>query len=257
MLATKPTPPNNIMDDSQKLGNKLRFERAVKEGVVRDKSNPIWDYEDLLPDGPILDIGCGQSDVLLGFAATDRTLMALDAEPLQLQWLEQLAKLQPGARLENWHFLTGFFPQTTLPAHQYALISFSNLLHFLPLEECIDAIAGLAPCMMSGTQLYVRVHSNSHAQNQVDDPEERYDYFKHYFSVQDIARLFPPQEFEQLYLADISSAYTKEDKDFDALWVREWHRQQGVRNTERIEQVVQEHLASSSHNQLTILVRKR
>lgn len=245
------------MDDSQKLKYELHFEQAIKEGVSRDKRNPIWDYEDLLPAGPALDIGCGQSDILLGFAATDRTLIAFDAEPLQLQWLEQLAQLQPGTKLENWHFLTGSFPQIPPPAHQYALISLSNLLHFLPLEECVTAIASLLPCMVSGTQLYIRVHSDSHAQNQVDNPAERYDYFKHYLTAEDIARLFPPEEFEQLYLAEVSSVYTKEDKDFDALWVRAWCRQQGVYDAERIEQYVQMQLTDGSHNYLTALVKKR
>jgi SAM-dependent methyltransferase len=245
------------MDASQTLKNKLLFEKASAEGVVRDRHNPIWDYADTLLDGPIIDIGCGQSDILLGFAATNRTLIAFDTEPLQLEWLKQLAQLQVGVKLENWHFLVGSFPSTPLPAHQYALISFSNLLHFLPWEECITAIADLASYVVPGTQLYVRVHSDRHVQNQVDDPAERYDYFKHYFTTKDIEFLFPAGEFQYLYLAEVTSAYTKEDKDFDTLWVREWCHQQGVYNTVRIEQITQEQLSDGSHNYLTALVRKR
>ena len=245
------------MDADQILKNKLLFEKACAEGVTRDRHNPIWDYEDDLIDGPVIDIGCGQSDILLCFAATDRTLVAFDAEPLQLEWLSQLSGIQQDVKPENWHFVTGTFPTSPLPAHKYALISFSNLLHFLTLEECVTSIAGLAPHLVSGTQLYIRVHSASHEQNQVEDPEVRYDYFKHYFTPQDVARLFPQEEFEQLYFAEVHSVYTKQDKNFNALWVREWLYQQGEYNAERIEQAIQAQLADGSHTHLTALVRKR
>ncbi|MGI4736256.1 MAG: methyltransferase domain-containing protein [Janthinobacterium lividum] len=245
------------MEASQKLRNELLFEKTSAEGVVRDGHNPIWDYEDDLLDGPVIDIGCGQSDILLCFAATDRTLVAFDAEPLQLQWLKQLASLQPSAKLENWHFLAGTFPTSPLPAHQYALIGLSNVLHFFPLEECVTAVTSLIPYMVSGTQLYVRVHSASHEQSKVDDPEVRYDYFKHYFTPQDIARLFPQEEFEQLYFAEVRSAYTRQDKEFDALWVRTWFHQQGDYDAVRIEEAVQAQLADGSHTHLTALMRKR
>jgi hypothetical protein len=245
------------MDDSQKLKNKLLFEKASTEGVVRDGHNPIWDYEDALPDGPIIDVGCGQSDILLGFAATSRTLVAFDAEPLQLQWLEQLVALQPGADLKRWHFHVGTFPTCPLPIYKYALISFSNLLHFLTLDECVTSVTALAPYMVPGTQVYVRVHSANHALNKIDDQEERYDYFKHYFTPQDIALLFPPEEFEQLYLAEVNSVYTKQDKEFNALWVREWLYQHGEYDAESIEQAIHAQLADGSHTHLTALVRKR
>jgi hypothetical protein len=244
------------MDDSQKLKNKLLFEKASIEGVVQEGLNPIWDYEDDLLDGPIIDIGCGQSDILLGFAATNRTLVAFDAEPLQLQWLKQLARLQPGADMENWHFHVGTFPATPLPAYKYALIGFSNLLHFLTLEECVTAIAGLAPNMVPGTQLYVKVHSSNHEQNKVADPKLRYNYFKHYFTPQDIARLFPHEDFEQLYFAEVSSAYTKKDKEFNAFWVKEYYHQEGVYDAKQIEEAIQAQLEGSS-TYITTLVRKR
>ena len=245
------------MDDSQKLKYKLHFEQAVKEGIARDKRNPIWDYEDILLDGPIIDIGCGQSEILLGFAVTDRTLIAFDAEPLQLQWLEQLAQLQLGVNLKNWHFLTGYFPDTPLPAHQYALICFSNLLHFLPLEACMAAVVGLTPYMKEGTQIYIRVHSDNHPQNKDKNQDERYSFFKHYFTTQDIAHLFPSHEYEWLYVTELNSIYNKEDKDFIALWVKEWCHQNGIFDTESVEQAIKDQLADGYHNHITALVRKR
>jgi hypothetical protein len=85
----------------------------------------------------------------------------------------------------------------------------------------------------------------------------RYDYFKHYFTTQDIAQLFPHEEFEQLYFAEVSSVYTKADKAFDELWVREWFHQNGKLGAEAIEQKAQKHLADNSHTQIITLVRKR
>lgn len=243
------------MEAEHKLLWQLYFEQSLVEGVTRNGHNPIWDYEDELIDGPIIDIGCGQSDILLGFAATDRQLFALDMEPLQLSWLKQLAENQPDSKLENWHFLLASFPTSPLPAHKYALVCLSNFLHFYPLAETVAHIISLTPYLTSGTLLYVHVHSHRHLHNNPDDPNS-HDYFKHYFAIQDFAQLFPHENFEQLYLAEVNSAYTKKDNTFTRRWVEKYF-QQSKHTAEEIEQAVQEQLTASSHAHITALFRVR
>lgn len=244
------------MDAPTKLYWKLCFDKASTEGVIRDSHNPLWDYEDELIDGPVIDIGCGQSDILLGLAATDRNLLGLDAEPLQLQWLRQLALAQPGTNLENWRFIRGFFPATPLPESKYALVAFSNLLHFYPLAECVTIVADLEPYLVKGSLVYVKVHSHNHLLNKAGNSQS-HDYFKHYFTTQDFSELFPPEKFERMYIAEIDKIYNKADKKFAGQWVKEWCYQVGEYDDEIIQQHIQEQLAESSHTDITAIFRRR
>jgi SAM-dependent methyltransferase len=138
-----------------KLYWQLHFEQFSNEDLLRDSTNPLWDYENELIEGPLLDIGCGQSEVLLRFATTARALYALDTVPLQLDLLKKRVLTQPSANLANWYFLEQAFPATPLPNHQYALIVLSNLLHFFPLAECLPLGTILLGSTAPGSLVYV------------------------------------------------------------------------------------------------------
>lgn len=235
---------------------KLYAESFSNKEVIRGNHNPIRDYEDELIEGPVIDIGCGQSPFLLEFATTTRRLFALDNEPFQLALLKQRVLAEPDATIENWHFLGASFPDEPLPDQKYALIVLSNLLHFFTLSECLTTSASILPYTVQGSLVYVKVHSHRHYVNRPDNPA-RFDYFKHYFTAQDLERIFRPEDFERIYLAEIDKLDSAAEIKFTCHWLDEWFKHNGITNSATIEQVKQDYLASKSQSEISAIFKKR
>lgn len=116
----------------------LYYTNFPVDKILRQTHNPIREYEVELIEGAIIDIGCGQSSFLLDFINTDREIIAIDSEQIQLDFLRDRVKSQKNAKLENWTFQCSNFPVDKLPEKEYSLIIFSNILHFFTLGECIE-----------------------------------------------------------------------------------------------------------------------
>lgn len=81
------------MDKSMKVYWQVVFEKQSNTEILRQLSNPIRQYESDMIDGAIIDIGCGQSPFLLDFLNSNRELIAIENEQIQLDYLRKRVEI--------------------------------------------------------------------------------------------------------------------------------------------------------------------
>jgi hypothetical protein len=122
-----------------------------------------------------------------------------------------------GADSENWEFLTNDIQNDTLPDGTYSIVILYSILHFFSLQECREIIEKIKVHLVKGSLISICVHSTKFWAN---DPtwEDNNEYFKHYFTQEDLNELFSSTEFDRSYSADIERAYGAKDGEISALW---------------------------------------
>lgn len=203
-----------------RLNSEATFEVLNNDRFLRELHNPLCEFDNDMIDGPLLEIACGHTSILLDYVKSDRKLIAVDNDSFQLDLLKKRVK-QFSPNLDNWEFLNLTFPKDPIPSNNYAAIILSNILHFYSLKKCIEMGKRIYDIAVEGTLIYIAVHSSSYYTNYPDDPDNN-EYFKHYFEGSDFEKIFPTNKFECVYSAHIEKAKTKSiveivDKWFDKI----------------------------------------
>lgn len=127
---------------------------AVRFGAELREQDPDTEFLDAaldgLPDGPVLDVGCGPAQVSGYLIAHGRTAVGLDIAP---GMLAAAARLVPGAALLAADLLALPLRQASCAG---AVASYS--LHHLPKARLGTALAGLAGALKPGGVLVVITH---------------------------------------------------------------------------------------------------
>jgi SAM-dependent methyltransferase len=155
-----------------------------------------------LPDGPVLDVGCGPAQVSRYLIARGRTAIGLDIAP---GMLAEAARLVPAARLAAADLLALPLRPATCAA---AVASYS--LHHLPRSRLGGAVAGLARALKPGGVLVVITHggggeewldrSEGHVVVSTYSPAELAGLMSDCGLAPELTRVRPPEEGE--YPAD-------------------------------------------------------
>ncbi|RYG04994.1 MAG: class I SAM-dependent methyltransferase [Chitinophagaceae bacterium] len=244
------------MDESLKTYFQLVFEDYSNDDLLLQLHNPLREYDNELIDGTIVDVGCGQSAVLLDYATTKRKLIGIDSEQFQLDFLKKRVALEPEATLQNWSFLKQEFPRNGLPKEDYAAVIFSDLLHFFTIEECAHIAHLVTNCTKTGCIIFVKVHSYRHpGYNEISD--ENNDYFKHFFTVADLDRVFTDEFYERIYSAEIEKLPSKEERNLQEKWIKRLYKAVGVTDKKLIEEEVNRQRANDREAQIIALFRRK
>lgn len=230
--------------------------RLKPNSYLLNQANPIQEYKDLLIDGAVLDIGCGQSGFLLEFATSGRELIAIDNDQLQLDFMKKrLLELSP-ENSGKWKFHRNTFPKDKIPNNKYTLIVLSNILHFFTLKDCIKIGKQLLDHCSKGTLVYVCVHSYRHYHNNPDDPDNN-SYFKHYFTYADLEKAFPKELFEIIYQADVSRNLPKLEREIINDWLEQSMRAEGYNDPYEIMEMKSDYLQDLIHTNLNVIFRRK
>jgi cyclopropane fatty-acyl-phospholipid synthase-like methyltransferase len=163
-------------------------------------------------------MGCGQTSPLIKYAGiAGRRLIGIDNEASQLVRLRSRMTEIAGADNKEWELITGDLQHNPLPDGPYAMVVMYNILHFFSLKECKEIIAKLAQHLVKGSLISICVHSTKHLANDPANPDAMA-YFKHFFSQKDLDALFPANQFDRIYRADVERNYEKKDSEVTALW---------------------------------------
>jgi SAM-dependent methyltransferase len=243
------------MEDSLKVYWQITFEKVTNREMLRYLYNPLREYEDELIEGAIVDVGCGQSPILMDFAASNRELIAIDNEEFQLSYLKKRVENE-GLNMSNWKFLNQSFPQDGLPDIKFSLMIFSNVLHFYSLDECVEIGDLISNKSSHGTLIYVVVHSSTYYKNNPGDPGN-HDYFKHYFTSDDLNKVFPAKLFDRLYFADIEKESSKFEMAIQEEWLDRLIKSQGIKKRREIAEIKRESLKDTRNSDLHLILRRR
>jgi SAM-dependent methyltransferase len=244
------------MDESMKIYWKLYSEFFSNEAVLRNLSNPLREYENEFIDGAMIDIGCGQSSLLLDFSATGREMIAVDNEQMQLDYLKQRVINQATAKIDKWRFCLIDFPNEELLEATYSLMIFSNILHFFSLEECILIGRQVEKKASPGTFVYVSVHSVKFYANNPDNPTNN-EYFKHYFSIEDLEKVLTLDKFERIYYAEVDKIDSKIDQKLTSLWLDTLLEKDGVKNPKMVAKIKKDYLKNKYQSDIVAIFRKK
>ena len=192
-------------------------ETFTTDDLIRGLHNPLRDYENEFVDGAIVDIGCGQTTFLFDYITTNRKLIGIDNEQFQLDQLKNrldaLTIAGPNIELLNLTLLND-----SLPPETYSVVFLANILHFFNLVQCQNIITQLKLNLVSGSFIYVWVHSDKYYANDPDNPENN-EYFKHYFTLHDLDNLFIPSGFERLLFTETERLFSKKEMQAQEKWL--------------------------------------
>jgi SAM-dependent methyltransferase len=186
--------------------------------ILKNDFNPVYQFDDQLVDGAIIDIGCGQTSPLIKYAGIPgRKLIGIDNEAFQLKKLRSRMTEMAGAASEEWALVSSDIQHDPLPDGKYAMVILYNILHFFSLKECAEILKKLNEHLIAGSLISICVHSTKYYKNDPANPHNN-EYFKHYFTQEDLDLLFTPKNFERLYRADIERIYGKKDQEVSEIW---------------------------------------
>jgi len=188
------------------------------DDILKNDFNPVYRFDDQLVDGAILDIGCGQTSPLIQYAdISDRRLIGIDNEVSQLEKLRSRMTEIAGAESEQWELITSDIQHEALPVGKYAMVILYNILHFFSLQECSELIEKIYGHLITGSLISICVHSTKYYMNDPANPHNN-EYFKHYFTQEDLDLLLPAKNFERIYRADVERIYGKKDHEVSIKW---------------------------------------
>lgn len=206
------------MDETLKMYWQLYYELCSNELMIHTCHNPLRNFEEQFIEGPILELGCGQSSFLVEYSKTGREIFAIDNEDFQLDLLKKRIESYAGKEAGKLHLLNITIPKKEIPKEIFSLVIASDFLHFFSLEEGRKIISQIVSRTQKGSLIYIRVHSKSHSYSQSLDPG-LHKYFKHFFSEADLTKLFNEKFFERIIFSDtVQSLRSKFTRDMEMKW---------------------------------------
>jgi hypothetical protein len=89
------------------------------------------------------------------------------------------------------------------------------------MAQCREIISQVKLNIVSGSFIYVWVHSDKYYSNDPSDPENN-EYFKHYFTLADLDNLFIPSGFERLLFSETERLFSKKEMQTQEKWLEKY-----------------------------------
>ncbi len=105
----------------------------------------------------------------------------------------------------------------------------SNVLHLLSSEEEAELVENVKKYIRKYSVIVVTVHSDRHRSNRQDNPF-RFEYFKRYYNMSDLYKLFQQEEFDYLFVSETH----QEPTPYDIQFIKEWMTQHCTVNKKSI-----------------------
>ncbi|WP_033959047.1 class I SAM-dependent methyltransferase [Psychroserpens jangbogonensis] len=201
------------MDETLRIYWKLYNEIFTNEILIHKSHNLLRKFEEEFIEGPILELGCGQSNFLVEFSKTGKEIFAIDNEEFQLNLLKKRIESYAGKDAGKLHLLNITIPEKEIPQEIFSLVIATDFLHFFPMRGCKNIISQIISRTQKGSLIYIKVHSKSHSYNDTSDTGI-HEYYKHFFTEKDFTELFDDKYFERIIFSNtvqnIRSKFTRE-----------------------------------------------
>ncbi len=241
------------MDIQMRLYWEAYSENFTTNDLIRGLHSHLRDYENEFVNGAIVDIGCGQTTFLFDYTSSNRKLIGIDNEQFQLDQLKnRLDALSiTGADIELLNLALLSDP---LPSQTYSVVFLANILHFFNLAQCDEIITQLKLNLVSGSFIYVWVHSDKYYANDPTNPENN-EYFKHYFTLADLDNLFIPSGFERLLFSESERLFSKKEMQTQEKWLEKYLDHLEIFDERERESIKDEELINHPENDIICIYR--
>jgi SAM-dependent methyltransferase len=188
--------------------------------MIHKCHNLLRNFEEEFIEGPILELGCGQSNFLVEFSKTGKEIFAVDNEEFQLNFLKKRIESYAGNDAGKLHLLNITIPEKEIPQGIFSLVIASDFLHFFSIDDCKIIISQIISRTQKGSFIYVRVHSQSHSYSNSKDPG-MHQYFKHFFTESDLVELFEEKYFERMIFSNtVQNIRSKFTREMELAWTK-------------------------------------
>ncbi|WP_284653498.1 class I SAM-dependent methyltransferase [Flavobacterium terrisoli] len=206
------------MDETLRMYWELFNESCSNELMIHKSHNPLRNFEEEFIEGPILELGCGQSSFLVEYSKTGKEIFAIDNEDFQLSLLKKRIESYAGKQAGKLHLLNITIPKKEIPKEVFSLVIMSDFLHFFSIEDCGKIINQIASRTQKGSLIYIKAHSISHSYFKSTEPG-LHQYYKHFFSETDLPKLFDKKYFERIMFSDtVQSVRSKFSREMQIKW---------------------------------------
>lgn len=186
--------------------------------MIHKSTNLLREFEEEFIEGPILELGCGQSNFLVEYSKTGKEIVAIDNEEFQLDLLKKRIESYSGKNIGELQLLNITIPKNEIPKKIFSLVIVSDFLHFFSLDECKKIISQIVARTQKGSLVYVKVHSTKHSYSTSEDPEV-HEYYKHFFTENDLTNLFDEKHFERMIFSNsVQNIRSKFTRDMQNKW---------------------------------------
>lgn len=186
--------------------------------MIHKNHNLLRKFEEEFIEGPIIELGCGQSSFLVEFSKTGKEIFAIDNEDFQLDLLKKRIESYAGKDAGKLHLLNITIPEKEIPKEIFSLVIASDFLHFFSMDECKNIISQIISRTQKGSLIYVQAHSKSHSYSDSPNPE-LHKYFKHFFTENDLIELFDEKYFERMiFSSTVQSIRSKFTREMETKW---------------------------------------
>ncbi len=206
------------MEETLRMYWELYNELCPNELMIHKSHNPLRNFEEEFIEGPMLELGCGQSSFLVEYSKTGKEIFAIDNEDLQLNLLKKRIESYAGKQAGKLHLLNITIPKKEIPKEIFSIVIMSDFLHFFSMDDCIKINKQIVSRTQKGSLIYIKVHSKSHAYFKSSDPG-MHQYYKHFFSEADLPKLFDDKYFERIMFSEtMQSVRSKFSREIEVKW---------------------------------------
>lgn len=128
----------------------------------------------------------------------------------------------------------------------------SNFLHFFNIEECTRIVHQIKERTITGSLIYVGVHSDKYYANNPNDPNNN-DYFKQ----EDMDILFESESFDKIYSADIQRTSSKLDNLVTNNWLEKYFTSLGITDKKKITMMKEGYLNGKGEADLICIYQRK
>src|SRR5688572_10430924 len=145
-----------IMDISKVMAD-LTFEIYSDQEFKGEYLNPFILYEDEF-NGNLLDIGCGQSPVILSMLGSELNLYGIDQDPKQIEYLlTRVERLSPGRVVETY---SASFAPEIFKEIKFNYIVLENVLHLVQeIPDPLVFLESVEKVMAPNARILIQVHT--------------------------------------------------------------------------------------------------
>lgn len=195
--------------------HKVYESHYATEWLISEVDDPFSEHLSATSDQRLLDIGCGQSSLVLKYAGLGSHVTGMDVNQTALSCLRRrLISLGQKAN-ERVVLQEGLFPEFRPSEVNFTLAVIKDVLHFYTAFEQIDILEKLDEHLARGSYIFIKCHSDKHFVAIDTSRDARY---KSFFNESSMRSLLNTVKYECLWTKSFEEYHSKADQEFMRKW---------------------------------------
>ncbi|HEY0977505.1 MAG TPA: class I SAM-dependent methyltransferase [Flavobacteriales bacterium] len=211
----KPAPMSEVDSTEWDTYHQVHESHYTTESLVCEVDDPFREYLPAPSNQRLLDIGCGQSSLVLKYAGLGSHATGRDVNQTALNCLRRrLISLGQEAN-GRVTLQEGLFPKFRPSEMNFTLAVVKDVLHFYTDSEQSDILGKLDEHLVQGSYIFIKCRSEKHFVAIDPSRDSRY---KSFFNPSSMRSLFNAVKYDCLWTKSFEEYHSESDKEFMRKW---------------------------------------